>query len=225
MVIDPRKFLFLSDYPTEQIIHLRKYSITIPAYDYRDVSFAHGLPFTPLLIACYSTTSDFLTTYGIGGGERIGASLEYATAISSDSSNIYLNLTNNTASSITLYFNIVGFPSVDSPDVDISPTADESNIFIFNTDYNYCKLALENRITIGTGSTSQSVNHGLGFIPQVLCWRESNGKVSPISVASLNQDNSQLVGGVSIAVSENNIIFNSNLLSPETIYYKVFADE
>lgn len=223
--MDFANLLLTTDKPLDKVVYLRTEAVAIPAYDYKDVTIAHGLGFLPLVNAQWSTSSDFSTSYNIGGGPNTGASRSYNTAISANATNVYLNTTNNTASAVTLYFRIYGLIPSDVND-DVTATAASADNFILNTDYNYTKL-LEAGKVVGpaSGGTFEYVTHSLGYRPQVSIWMTRAGFTSPFII---NQITPGVPGfdQVLVAVTTTQIIFSfADVLASYTMHYRLYGDQ
>lgn len=167
MSVDPRNFLFNSDYPMDQVVYLGS-----GQFSGSGTSFAHNLGFTPLIVGTWSTSSTFLVSMegGFPGYEVFDPTAEYV-IFGANSTNISINrLTSQTA---TRYFRIYGFMPT-NVNIDVAETASQSNNFIFNTDFNYTKIYLED--VAAPSSSATTINHNLGYRPQVSAWIEqANG--------------------------------------------------
>lgn len=109
ILANARYFLNSSDYPQDKIVYLKKLSVTVTANNYKDITIAHGLPFTPLIRARWSTNASYVPTYEESTGPRNGAGILYQTAVYSDETNIKLQTSNNTGSQVTIYYYLYGF--------------------------------------------------------------------------------------------------------------------
>lgn len=224
IVANAKNFLLNSDYPTDKVIFQQSYSVAIGASSYNDVTVAHGLGFTPLLSAQWSTSSTMTPTYSIGGGPRTSGSLTYQTGISSDGTNIYISTTNTTASPVTLYFTVYGLmPS--ATNTDASFTSFSSDLFGFNTDYNYAKLYDASSFSVGTGTSTSTIAHNLGYVPQVAVWITKSGLTSPFiyndvitSVPPFDQ--------VNVFVDSTNLYVEFlDIIAARTIDYRIYLDD
>lgn len=224
ILANAKDFLINSDYPVDKVILLRSYSIPLAALDFEDLTYAHGLSFTPLVVARWSTNSNLIPTYSILGGPTISSGYAYTTRIWADSTNINLSVTNNTASAVTLYFSVYGFmPSTDNDDV--TPTASSADNFTINSDYNYTKLYLSGTVSLPTGTGSQTVLHSLGYNPQVSLWMEQSSSIYPVIynavstvVPAFNEINYYIT-------TTGLVIDYYDLLSARTIHYRIYMDE
>lgn len=174
-----RDFLFSSDFPLDKVVWIHERSETVNSMN-QFITFAHGLPFTPLIRVVWSTNSSFSTTYGVGDGPVGGAGgfipfdpiLGAAWADSSD-----VTLVASAVSSYTMYIRVYAFiPS--NEDVDADFTVDDADNFVLNMDYNYSKLLMEGRTdNLTTLGQSVTIDHNLGYYPQVELWYEQNGNI------------------------------------------------
>lgn len=215
-------FLLNSDYPLDKVIYQDIRSVAIPGYDYNDVTFAHGLGFLPLVSAQWSTASDFSVSYNIGGGPNTGATRSYATGIAADGTNIYLTTSNNTASAVTLYFRIYGLMP-DNVNADVPSTASSGDTFILNTDYNYSKLVTAGRVTgPGSGTSTSTITHALGYRPQVSIWMTRASRVSPYL---LNQVTATPFDAVTAHVTTTALVFTfTSVLEAYEMHYRIYGD-
>lgn len=224
ILANAKNFLINSDYPVDKVILLRSYSIPLASLDFADLTYPHGLSFTPLVVARWSTNSNLIPTYSILGGPTINSGYAYTTRIWADSTNIYLSVTNNTASAVTLYFSVYGFmPS--NVNADVTPTASSADNFTLSSDYNYTKLYLSGTVSLPTGTGSQTVLHSLGYYPQVSLWMLKAGSTYPV----IYNDVSTVVPAfdeINYYVTTNALVIDYyDLLSVRTIHYRVYMDE
>lgn len=214
-----RNFLINSDYPIDQIIYIYSGSVLIPAFDFNDVTIPHGLPFTPLPMGQWSTTSDFSVSYEISSGPLGGTPYTVNTGIEANATNIIFSNNNNTGSPITVYYRIYAFqPSNASGD---SPhTKSQDADFIFSSDYNYTKL-LSSGVTgtLGAGAAT-AVTHSLGYYPQVMAWKEKTGVITPLVFAGLDG------GGHSAQVTTTTVLFTASTSDPSSLFhYRIYLDD
>lgn len=211
---DPRQFLLSTEYPVEQIVYLKSGSFISRsgqiAVSYR---FNHGLGFMPLISGSWSLDANFSVSYDFYINPYKEPGNIEIVIITTDKEIIFYD-SNNTGSDKTVYYRIYGFvPS----NVDLQHSATASltdNRFTFNTDYNYCKLAMAGQVSVSNNQVT--VAHNLGFLPQVDVWAITNRGA-----------NKFIVGTGQIWVDEQNIYFapNANQLIDHTTYqYRVYAD-
>lgn len=208
-------FLLTSDYPIDQIVGSRTGSIS-QATGNSTTTIAHGLSFTPLVIAKWSLNSNFSTSY-----DEIGVSvLNNATLkVQSDATNLYLITGNNNPSAITIYYRLLYFLPPGS-NATVTATTAALDKFFLNTGYNYTKIIKEGTLPGGI----QVVTHSLGYYPQAEVWytRSSDGRtvhlienevVTPTSLPSCQMTTT----GMTLA---------DNTITPVSAwYYRIYADE
>lgn len=222
--MDFANLLLTTDKPLDKVVYLHTEAVAIAAYDYNDVTIAHGLSFLPLVNAQWSTSPDFSTSYNIGGGPNTGASRSYNTGIAADATNVYINTTNNTASAVTLYFRIYGLMPNTVND-DAPHTASSGDSFVLNTDYNYTKLVAAGTVT-GPSSGYQIINvdHSLLYRPQVSAWVTRAGRTAPYIYNQL-YDSPPPFDTVNIHVSSTQVVFAfEDVLAAYTVYYRIYGD-
>lgn len=211
---DARRFIYSSDYPMQYAVYY--YEGTMTGGSTKTV--AHGLPFTPLLIGEWSTSSDFSSanTY-LGGG--------YSTEFSDPGVYLTSNATNCNYSTInasgtgTIYLRTWGFMPPDT-NADVADLADFSG-FDFDSDYSYQKLYIA-----GKGASNATINHNLGYKPRVRIWNRatSSGTVSIGTFPSIDKTSGGL--DTALQITENTIILpKSYPASPREFYYFIFEDE
>lgn len=219
-----KDFLVNSDYPVDKVIFLQSYSVFLASLGFEDLTYAHGLSFTPLVVARWSTNSNLIPTYNILGGPTISSGYAYTTRIWADSTNIYISATNNTGSDATIYFSVYGFmPSTD--DDDVTPTASSADSFALSSDYNYTKLYLYGTVDLPTGTGSQSVLHSLSYYPQVSLWMEQSGSIYPVIYNAVSTV-VPAFNEINYYVTTNSLVIDHyDLLSVRKIHYRIYLDE
>lgn len=224
---DPRNFLFTTDYPIDQIILLHSGSIdfTTSGTDYQ---FAHGLGFTPLVKATWSTTSDFSTTYGVGDGPISSSpstpflpELSFARA---DSTNVYLSW-GNPGGVTNAYIRVYGLMPSDV-NADVEPTASAGDRYVFNTDYNYTKL-VEGGVTASSSvaGSAEVVTHSLGYYPQVEVWYEKGGYIWASTHPTVYDSATRLSEAYIVTSSTLTMYRDPSLSGTERFHYRIYADE
>ena len=214
--VDPREFLLNTDYEMDKIIYFTEGDLTTnDAYIER--SIPHKLSFTPLVFGVCAFNSDFSDPRSLPF-EEVSQDNTITLDLSADSSVVKLVYTNFQTTKI--YYRVYGFEPSNSK-AKVGKTAGHAKDFILNTDYNYCKL-----YKVGTvgGNIDTTINHNLGYIPQVLAWAESsNGYITPIENNTwynpiLNQPNG-------IAVSTSSVTFKYSGYGANKIHYRIYYDE
>lgn len=214
MAVDLRNFLFHSEYPIDKVVKMMSGSINIPANagGISGTAYAHGMPFTPLDITIFSTSADFSTSID-SGFPPYAALTEYGIIAETNGTNLYIRPWDNSGVARTVYWRSVMIEPSDS-NADVPYTAVNADIFQFNTAYNYSKLVMANFIT-----SSQTIAHNLGYVPQVLLWA-----VSPAGFTYRLTDND--FDFPSSYVNSTEIIFNlTNANSATKIHYRIYGDD
>jgi hypothetical protein len=184
-VTKAKSFLLNTDFPLDKIIFKTEGSFVINSFDFVDKMIPHGFTFGILPLGTWSTDPNFTTSYDFGSGPLGGSPFAINNGISSDATRILVSTTNNTNAPVTFYYRIYAFLPADK-DVVTPSTANQADTFAFSTDYNYSKLFINQIYTQPAGAGGiQNVIHNLGYRPQVLCWQERNGEISPTVVADL----------------------------------------
>jgi len=222
---DPRNFILNSEYPMNYVV--AKYTAQIQAdpnsstYGAAFGSFAHGLPFTPLLLGFWSQWASFSTSYDIGveAPTWSGGQPEFSLAgIGADSSNIYYEVQANTA--ITDFF--FRLYALINPDYtgSITSTLDDSTVYKINSDFYYDKIS-----AIGKMTSAGTYNHALGFIPQCYLWGNQSvrtsvsSSVTVLSRARLQTDNG-ITGELGGYVTTSNLTTTSG-----PIYFLIMGND
>ena len=217
MAINPRDFLLNTDYEMDKIIYFKSGSLTLSGgYAQEDIS--HNLGFAPLIFGVCAYNSDFSDPRTIPF-ESITQDNTITFYADSYSNKIRVSYVNYSGSPGKMYYRLYGFePSTST--AAIAPTNENANKFILNTDYNYCKLCKKGTID---GNSNTTVQHNLGYIPQVLVWRESGGIIQPVE----NNNWSDPLGGhpYGIEVTNNAVVFKYSGLGFNKIHYRIYYDE
>lgn len=207
--IDPRDFYINTDYEMDKIILYKTGELNIGDYY---VTIPHNLKFKPLIFGVFSEAQDFSSgTYPLPYS-NISTQGSMSVDAWSDSTYIYLSYANTADTPSKLYYRIYGFEPSNSY-ATASPTSKHANDFILNTDYNYCKLKEKGVIDYPTDYTIQ---HKLGYIPQVLVWHETAGSIYPIWV-SYPYDS----GMSNVKVTDQSVI----ITGMERAHYRIYYDE
>lgn len=214
-----KSFLYTTDFPIDKIIYKDEGSFTINALDFFDKVFAHNLPFAPLLLGTWSTTPDFSISYDFGSGPLGGNPFAINNSISANSSQVTISTTNNTNTSVTFYYKIYGFQPADQ-NLDVPYTSSSADTYTFNTDFNYSKLYLNEIRSQPAGVNGiQNIVHNLGYRPQILCWQEISGNISPTVVADLG------IAFFTCAVTTTSVQLNFDSAPAMRIHVKVYLDD
>jgi hypothetical protein len=173
-----KEFLMTSDYPIDKVTYLKEISIPLSSLSFNDITFAHGLTYTPLLQAQWSQDGTWPYAYDENSGP-INAGFQHIidTAVECNSTTISIFNTNNQAINTTVYWRLFGFMPT-TVNVDAAFTSNLADPYAINSDNDYPKLfsAGVTAFSSVTGST-ETVYHGLGYRPrQVLVWAEDGTK-------------------------------------------------
>ena len=216
MAVDPRNFLFNTDYEMDKIIYFTSGSITANEYQ---KTITHNLGFKPLIFGVCATASDFSDPRTIPY-ENITQDNSIWFYAKASASNRYLEFVNFSDQNAKMYYRIYAFEPSDS-NADIVPTGDNASQFILNTDYNYCKLHSKGELNEGG-----TVTHNLGYIPQVLAWYET--KLSPnddtkvVTPIDMSQPINPLDTPMDTEINTSSVVFQGY---PSKIYYRIYYDE
>ena len=204
--LDPRDFLLNTDYEMDKIVYFTEGSLD--EGQVRNIS--HKLPFTPLVFGICAFNSDFSDPRTLPF-EQVRDNIISFT-IYANSSIIQIGYGNYADNPPKAYYRIYAFEPSNSF-AKVGKTSQHAKNFILNTDYNYCKLYEK-----GIVNSDTTVQHNLGYIPQVLVWQEdSNGLVYPTSNALLDDPISDSPSWV--RVTSTGVTFKNVGKSHYRIYY------
>lgn len=213
--MDNRNFLASTDFPMDKVSGYDTGSVSVTAFNVSFPEVNHGLGYRPLYFIKWSTDPTFSTSY-----DEVGVSFNFITlSAQTDATKLYLFINNLTGGTVTIYYRVIYYMPTDV-DLDISQTQAALDNFSFNTDYNYPKIFAENVINAGTGT----VNHNLGYYPQVEAWyiRASDGKCIHV-VASDVTNSPQSPRAI---VTTTQVIFENSSFGPASAWhYKIYLDE
>ena len=204
--VDPRDFLLNTDFEMDKIIYFKEGELNAGQYD---VDIDHNLGFTPLVFGVCAFQSDFSDSRSIPYS-HITQDNSVDFRVSANNTKLRLSYINYSGSPAKIYYRIYGFEPTGSH-AKVGPTDKYAKEFILNTDYNYCKL-----FKVGTASAGSTIDHNLGYIPQVLAWRESGGWVSPIEESATSS---------AIIITDSSILFNYPSLGIDKVHYRIYYDE
>lgn len=224
--MDARNFLFSSDYPMPALCWEYEDYWNVGANATRTVTVAHGLPFKPLLVGQWAlkesfapcqdiNTTNFLPVYDPINGEVVSA------FVSANGTNLILDLQNFSATSSRYYFRIWGYAPPDYADE--VPNIYDTTGFQFSTDFNYPKIVKEGTVSVAYKSTA-TIDHGLGYIPQVRVWEEVGGKVQPCTAYwEDGKKGGPIVTNKSLII--RNYVAGNSSGSTRKYYYHIYGDE
>ena len=205
--VDPRDFYLNTDYEMDKIIYFTKGSIEAG----QTKNIQHKLGFAPLVFGIFAFNSDISDPRTLPF-QQVTPDSTIAFTLFANSSVVQIGYGNYTDNPPPAYYYIYAFEPSDSR-AKIGATSKSANNFILNTDYNYCKLYKKG---IVNGDTT--IAHNLGYIPQVLAWREdNNGLITPIEDIMLDDPFANTPSWVRVTDSE--VSFKNTGKTHYRIYY------
>lgn len=175
MAQDPRKFIVSSDYPMDFIIWNSEGEVTSQNLSPTTYTIAHGLPYTPLVFGQFSLDNGN-SWLPLGINDFFTNKIDIYSE--SDNTNVYIHFTYLQSGTKTAKFRVWAFAPANASGI-IQTPQQSSNVFHLDTDFNYSKLVHAGEWTIETGDRKTIYQHGLGYIPEVMAWLETNtGKIS-----------------------------------------------
>lgn len=181
MKIDPRDFLINTDYEMDKIIYSKELTYTVS--EQSDFSIPHNLKTIPLIFGIWSINPDFTDSHSIGAYDDPWNLNMFCSAFGYDD-HIGVELVPRMSGEVfvptTFYIKIWAFEPKSKHDgmnivlnSQVPSTSKEAKIFILNTDYNYLKLLTGGDLpTENSSDNSKRYRHGLGYVPQIMCWYE-----------------------------------------------------
>ena len=233
---DPRNFLFNSDYEQDQIVYFDEGNYTNVTTSGDERSFAHKLSFTPLIFGIWDNDGsfDFPNTINSEGKQTIVNSLGEiyffnSIFVSADNTNIYVKMNPKMKAdmsgteSTNFYFRLYAFEPTTSH-ATVGATAKHAHELIFSTDYNYLKIKKKGVVTASNGAVS--VDHGLGYIPQVLDWYEFvvGGNTRTAYADSLSYAGSGYTPPI-VSITESAVSFDRYNYASTKHHYRIYYDE
>lgn len=216
MAQDVRHFLYSSDYPMP-LFTCKFIGNTALSAGFGYTRFKHNLPYIPLLTGQWDTNSNFNTSHDISSTtfqSDLASIVVYA-----DSTYIYFNY--YAPAAVTIYYRLWGFTPTDYSG-DVSPISDDSN-FIFDTDYQYIKLAKTGKVSSGQGTT---ITHDLGYVPLARVWKLNEyGIGQGQTVKGLGLETSSIESGTKNAVIDSSKLYIGSLISNGYAYYHIYGNE
>lgn len=206
MAVDPRNFILNTDYEMDKIIYFNEGSLNAGDYD---VDIPHSLGFTPLIFGVCAFNSDFSDARGVPyQAQTVSNTVQFT--VQANGVNVRLSYINQSGSPSKIYYRLYGFEPSNST-ATVAPTSGNADKFILNTDYNYCKLYKK-----GTASPNATVSHALGYIPQVLIWRQVNGWVALVNESDYSS---------AVVITDQSLIFDFPYLGVDSFHYRIYYDE
>ena len=205
---NPNDFLLNTDYELDKIILFEEGTFT------SSKEFSHKLEFIPLIFGVWSTDKDFYSVNPINGELDSSTEPGYTptTSVMGVANATTVRLTCTNPNNQALYYRIYGFEPHDKNKA-AQATARKARKFVFNTDYNYCKLMRAGTFT----QANQIFEHKLGYIPQVIAWQQNAAgtEIKPLTSAQVSNY------GVRVTATQ---IFSGSTISG-TIYWRLYYDE
>lgn len=215
MTVNPRDFLLNTDYEMDKIIYFKEGSLNSGQYD---VSLPHSLGFAPLVFGVCAFNSDFSDPRSIPYTNQTDTDY-VAFDVSASSTDVKVSYVSSSGSPSVAYYRIYGFEPSDSH-ADIPATSGDATNFILNTDYNYCKLYQKGVINASDVTT---INHNFGYLPQVMTWRESNGKIFPGNLADWYSGDIGDTYGTK--VTNTQVVLKYANIGLDRVHYRIYYDE
>ena len=207
---NPNDFLLNTDYELDKIVLFHEGQFT------GSTSFTHKLGFTPLIFGVWSTDKDFYSVNPINGELDSSSEPGYTPTLSvrgvATSTSVQLTSGGNNSNQV-LYYRVYAFQPSNS-NKPVQPTANKSRKFVFNTDYNYCKLMHAGIFT----HNGEEFRHNLGYVPQVIAWQQDNstGNIRPLTVSSE-------ASGYGLTITGNRLVCGSNISG--NVHWRIYYDE
>ena len=219
-------FVLNTDYPVDKVIYLLSGSFSLPGSTYPVINVPHNLPFPPLLGGSWSLTPDFLVCYELDSGPISFADTTFVNTqymgAAADSTNVRINAGNNVATGVTIYYRIYGLQPTGYPTADIPVLSASGDDFLLNTDYNLTKLFTADVVSqpaTTTPAATITVNHNIGYIPQVVVWEEVSGYIRPMTLADT------FVIAASTTVTSTTVsFFTPEFSSAKKYHYRIYLD-
>lgn len=207
---NPTDFLLNTDYEMDKIVFFIEGKLD----NWEEKEIPHNLGFAPLVFGVCSYNEDFSDSRTIPyTWVRQHETVYFGMRSYSDKIYIQFQSDENPPHD-KVYYRIYGFEptTVNKP---IGSTSKDADKFVLNTDYNYCKLYKK-----GIIEGNNTVDHNLGYIPQVLIWEEpAENCILPIEYSSPEDP---WVGYVRyLAVTDKSI---TSYGYPK-IHYRIYYDE
>jgi len=233
-----RNFKISSEQPTDLVVMFLEGSTN---FEYGFCSIPHTLGFAPLIFGFWSETADFESPipFSLSSDIRyqdpdthmwypIWDSIQ-ATATTTD-----ITLFADQATAHDVYYRIYAVMPTDI-DPDVATTSQLAEHFIINSDYNYRKVFMAGDVAIER-DTEQfltakpvTINHNLGYKPQVMIWvGESGGTIQQMQANQFENQQARLSKqGVEVTASTITIRapWPQSASGTPKVYYRIYYDE
>lgn len=213
--VDPRDFLLNTDYEMDKIVYFTEGSLNSGQ---TDISIPHKLGFAPLIFGICAFNEDFSDARGIPYQYQTTSDF---VAFEANSSSTDIKVSFNTANGQPpkVYYRICGFEPAGLKNK-LAPTSKYAKNFILNTDYNYCKLYKSGTINASDVTT---ITHNFGYLPQVMIWRESNGRISPFNDSQWYS--TDLGDTFGVEVTDTYVKIKAANIGLDKVHYRIYYDE
>lgn len=213
--MNPQDTLLNSDYPIDLIVGVQEGSFSVPAdFSMHDHIVPHGLSgFIPLGVPKWSTSASFSPSYD----ETFQLSpTPLSVGFSTSSSTLAIRAMNITSSTLTLYYRVF-YLMPSNVNVSAPSTSGLTGDFVINTDYNLTKILPLGNFLEGSSGTIQ---HNLGYYPQVDAWWEADGWVRKITWVAVDYANPY------VTTTPSSVNLNSgSMTTAQRWHYRIYAEE
>ena len=211
---------FNSDLPMDKVIWLYMGEVTSDSWGSWDVTIPHTLAATPFVKGVW-TINDWATTWMTGACHIDHDYYDVMVDLASDSTNVYFYGSTTSANTKVKYKLWGVWNESDTYSTPAEFTKNLStNQYIINSDYNYPQLVMEGYLTKGN-----SVNHGLGFIPQCDIWSYTQVHYSQNYGYLQDTDGyfSSTNDYISTKLTDQTLTLLNSSAAPSKIYYRIYA--
>lgn len=218
ILTNARNFRLNTDYEMDKIIYMSTGAFSSDNVGI-ETNIPHELGFAPLIVAQWSINDNFLETYETTTALFRNSPYEQYVLASADGTDLKLFAFSDIPR--TLYYRVYGLlPS------GVTPTLPSTNAladtFTFNTNFVASKVVSQGVTPTSSTQQSVTVEHGLGYKPQVLGWEDDAGVVTPINFFSGATEYANIkVGASSITVRTTS---DANSTNPRRVHYRIYAD-
>lgn len=221
-LVSGEKMLLNTDCPLDKVIYMKEVTVPLASLSFNDITITHDLGFTPLLQGAWTQDSTWATVYDENSGPvNAGGQFLVNTSVESTSTSIKLYNTNNQAFATNVYWRLFGFmPS--NVNADAAFTSSSADNFVINTDVNYTKL-YDSGVTAASSTLGsiETVDHNIGYKPQVLCWAENSTFTYWMNTyAQPGVNNNCKVTDTQIIFTRDNVFLSSAV----KFHYKIYLD-
>lgn len=233
-----RNFKISSEQPTDIVVLFMEGKTS---FEYGSFSVNHSLGFAPLVFGFWSDTADFTSPipFSLSPGISYIDPQTYqflpiwdSVQLSATTTNISMIATQATAHDV--YYRIYAMMPTDI-DPDVATTSQFAERFIINSDYNYRKVLLAGDVTLERDTTqfltakAITINHNLGYKPQVMVWvGESAGTIQQMQANQFENQQARL-SKQGVEVTNSTITIRApwpqSASGTPKVYYRIYYDE